>query len=131
MVTGDQRVTKYMFHHLRNVPARFARSRPNTFAGREPLGRPKGNQPGKDTDMAPQTRTQRQAAAKKAAATRKRNATKKTVKKSGQEVKASARSTGRSVAGAAKAVRSTAEKAAKSVAKTADAAGGRGTRKKR
>ena len=65
-----------------------------------------------------QTKAQRSEAAKKAAATRKRNATKKTAKEGEQETRASARSTGRSVAEAAKAVRGTAKKAATSAAKT-------------
>jgi hypothetical protein len=75
----------------------------------------------------------RRIAGKKAAATRKRNATKRTAKKGGQEVKASARSARKDVEDAAKSVRSTAKKAARSVAKTAEAARGRGTggRKKR
>jgi hypothetical protein len=69
-------------------------------------------------DHMAQTKAQRSAAAKKAAATRKRNA----AKKSAKEVKSSARSTGRSVTDLAKAAGSTAQSAAKSVAKRADAA---------
>ena len=65
-----------------------------------------------------QTKTQRSAAAKKAAATRKRNA----AKKSAQDLKGSTRSTGRGVTDLAKAAGSTAQSAAKSVAKGADAA---------
>ena len=65
-----------------------------------------------------QTKAQRSAAAKKAAATRKRNA----AKKSTPDLKGSARSTGRSVTDLAKAAGSTAQNAAKSVVKGADAA---------
>jgi hypothetical protein len=63
-----------------------------------------------------QTKAQRSAAAKKAAATRKRNA----AKKSAQDL--STRSSGRSLTDVAKAAGSTAQSAAKSVAKRADAA---------
>jgi hypothetical protein len=72
----------------------------------------------REEDHMAQTKAQRSAAAKKAAATRKRNA----AKKSAQDVKGSARSTGRSVTDLAKAAGSTAQSAAKSVAKRADAA---------
>ena len=67
--------------------------------------------------MATQTKTQRQAAGKKAAATRKRNA----AKQSSGTTKASARRTAGSAQGTARNVRATAKQAARTTAKRADA----------
>lgn len=80
-----------------------------------------------------QTKAQRSASAKKAAATRKRNA----AKKSAPDLKGPVRSTAGRVTDLAKAAGSAAESAAKSVAKRADAVRGdrsakqrKGTRKR-
>jgi hypothetical protein len=67
--------------------------------------------------MAAQTKTQRQAAAKKAAATRKRNAAKQT----GGAAKASARRTRSSARGTGRAARTTAKQAASATARRAEA----------
>jgi hypothetical protein len=67
--------------------------------------------------MAAQTKTQRQAAAKKAAATRKRNSAKQT----GGAAKASARRTRSSARGTGRAARTTAKQAARATAHRADA----------
>jgi hypothetical protein len=67
--------------------------------------------------MAPQTRTQRQAAAKKAAATRKRG----TAKESAQRTKASARRTTRSAHSSRRAARATAKGAARTTTRGAAA----------
>jgi hypothetical protein len=67
--------------------------------------------------MAAQTRTQRQAAAKKAAATRKRNS----AKQSSGTAKASARRTTRSAKGTGRAARTTAKQAARATARRASA----------
>ena len=67
--------------------------------------------------MAAQTKTQRQAAAKKAAATRKRNS----AKQSGGTAKASARRTRSSAQDAGRAARTTAKQAARATAHRADA----------
>jgi hypothetical protein len=67
--------------------------------------------------MAPQTRTQRQAAAKKAAATRKRNS----AKHSSGTAKASARRTTTSAQSTGRAARTTAKQAARATARRASA----------
>ena len=67
--------------------------------------------------MAAQTKTQRQAAAKKAAATRKRNAAKQSV----GATKASARRTSSSAQGTGRAARTTAKQAARATARRAEA----------
>ena len=67
--------------------------------------------------MAPQTRTQRQAAAKKAAATRKRNS----AKQSSGTAKASARRTTTSAQSTGRAARTTAKQAARATARRASA----------
>ena len=67
--------------------------------------------------MAAQTKTQRQAAAKKAAATRKRNS----AKQSGGAAKSSARRTGSSAQDTGRAARTTAKQAARATARRAEA----------
>ena len=67
--------------------------------------------------MAAQTKTQRQAAAKRAAATRKRNS----ARQSGGTAKASARRTRDSAKGTARAARTTAKQAARTTAHRAEA----------
>ncbi len=67
--------------------------------------------------MAAQTKTQRQAAAKKAAATRKRNS----ARQSGGTAKASARRTRSSARGTGRAARTTAKQAARATARRAEA----------
>jgi hypothetical protein len=67
--------------------------------------------------MAAQTKTQRRAAAKKAAATRKRNS----AKQSGGAAKTSARRAGSSAQDTGRAVRTTAEQAARATAHRAEA----------
>ena len=67
--------------------------------------------------MAAQTKTQRQAAAKKAAATRKRNS----AKQSGGAAKASARRTSSSAQGTGRAARTTAKQAVRATARRAEA----------
>ena len=67
--------------------------------------------------MAAQTKTQRQAAAKKAAATRKRNS----ARQSGGTAKASARRTRSSAENTGRAARTTAEQAARATARRAEA----------
>ena len=74
-----------------------------------------------------QTKAQRRASAKKAAATRKRNA----AKKSARDLKGPARSTAGRVADLAKAAGSTAESAAKSVTKRVGAVRGGGAVKRK
>src|SRR3954454_1894919 len=74
--------------------------------------------------MAPQTRTQRQATAKKAAATRKRNAAKGSASRtraSARSTTRSARSTARSARSTGRAARSTARQAARTTARRASA----------
>ena len=74
-----------------------------------------------------QTKAQRSASAKKAAATRKRNA----AKKRAQDLSGPARSTAGRVTDLAKAAGSTAENAAKSVVKRVDAVRGGGSAKRK
>ena len=67
--------------------------------------------------MAAQTKTQRQATAKKAAATRKRNA----AKRSSQHTKTSARRTASSARGTSRAARTTAKQATRTTARRVEA----------
>jgi hypothetical protein len=74
--------------------------------------------------MATQTKTQRQAAAKKGAATRKRNAANKSAsraKSSARSTASSARATGRSARTTAKSARTTAKQAARTTGERASA----------
>jgi hypothetical protein len=74
--------------------------------------------------MAAQTKTQRQAAAKKAAATRKRNSAKQSggaAKASARRTKNSAQDTGRAARTTGRAARTTAKQAARATARRAEA----------